>query len=267
MRSCFTTLIFDVQGGEPWPVPGGPSPRPATHRLWRQAQARQLDDHRGARDAQPGCPARVGRVGPRRRPGPRRGAGRQPGKVPSVPALAYNGKHRRRDLSGRGFFEKPKGGVSMHTRRTRELVAVVTCLLLAASLAAQIGGSGTVKGTVFDPSAAVVPHATVTAINVATGVETRRETTPAGLYVIAPLPAGTRGPVRAGSPRGARECSGDVGEFPRTVAQPRLWRLPRALTATAATGRGRTPSLHPRAARAACQAWGLYRHPQSRLAI
>jgi len=79
----------------------------------------------------------------------------------------------------------------MHTRRTRDLVAVVTCLLLAASLAAQIGGSGTIKGTVFDPSGAVVPSAAVTAINVATGVETRRESTAAGLYVIAPLPAGT----------------------------------------------------------------------------
>ena len=124
-------------------------------------------------------------------PSPLRRSAREPRKVPSVPALAYNGKHRRRDLSGRGFFEKPKGGVSMHTRRTRELVAVVTCLLLAASLAAQIGGSGTIKGTVFDPSGAVVPSAAVTAINVATGVETRRESTAAGLYVIAPLPAGT----------------------------------------------------------------------------
>ncbi|MBI1790185.1 MAG: carboxypeptidase regulatory-like domain-containing protein, partial [Acidobacteria bacterium] len=63
--------------------------------------------------------------------------------------------------------------------------------LLAAPLAAQIGGSGTVKGTVFDATGAVVPSAAVTAINLATGVENRRETTGAGLYVIAPLPAGT----------------------------------------------------------------------------
>ena len=65
------------------------------------------------------------------------------------------------------------------------------CLLLAAPLAAQIGGSGTIKGTVVDPTGAVVPGATVTATHVATGVETTRETTAAGLYVIAPLPAGT----------------------------------------------------------------------------
>ncbi|MBI3695490.1 MAG: TonB-dependent receptor, partial [Acidobacteria bacterium] len=58
-------------------------------------------------------------------------------------------------------------------------------------MAAQIGGSGTIKGTVIDPTGAVVPSATVTATNVATGVETKRETTPAGIYPIAPLPAGS----------------------------------------------------------------------------
>jgi len=79
----------------------------------------------------------------------------------------------------------------MHSRRGWGSVVLLACLLFAASLAAQIGGSGTIKGTVFDPSGAVVPSATVTAINVATGVETRRESTAAGLYVIAPLPAGT----------------------------------------------------------------------------
>src|SRR5262245_45115652 len=74
----------------------------------------------------------------------------------------------------------------MHTRWAW-LFALVTC---CEPLAGQIGGSGTIKGTVLDPTGAVVPGATVTAINIATGVETRRETTAAGLYVIAPLPAG-----------------------------------------------------------------------------
>jgi len=62
---------------------------------------------------------------------------------------------------------------------------------MAGPLAGQIGGSGTIKGTVVDPSGAVVPGATVTAIHTATAVETRREATAAGLFVIAPLPAGT----------------------------------------------------------------------------
>jgi hypothetical protein len=58
-------------------------------------------------------------------------------------------------------------------------------------VSAQIGGSGTIKGTVTDRSGAVIPGAAVTAVHTLTGVETRRETTAAGLFVIAPLPAGT----------------------------------------------------------------------------
>ncbi|MCS7315889.1 MAG: TonB-dependent receptor [Bryobacterales bacterium] len=58
-------------------------------------------------------------------------------------------------------------------------------------LCAQFGGTGTIQGLVTDPSGAVVPGATVTAENVATGVKTTRQTTAAGLYVIAPLVPGT----------------------------------------------------------------------------
>jgi hypothetical protein len=67
----------------------------------------------------------------------------------------------------------------------------VAVLALALPVMGQIGGSGTIKGTVIDPSGAVVPNATVTATNEATGVESRRETTAAGLFVIAPVQAGT----------------------------------------------------------------------------
>ena len=77
----------------------------------------------------------------------------------------------------------------MQTGRLWHLSALFVCLLAVAPAAGQIGGSGTIKGTVTDPTGAVIPSATVTAINVATGVETRRETTAAGLFVIAPLPA------------------------------------------------------------------------------
>ena len=58
-------------------------------------------------------------------------------------------------------------------------------------VSAQLGGSGTINGTVTDSSGAVVPGATVTAKNNATGVETTRQTTDAGLYVITPLSPGT----------------------------------------------------------------------------
>ena len=54
----------------------------------------------------------------------------------------------------------------------------------------QIAGGGSIQGTITDPSGAIVPQATVTAVNLATGVETSRQTTAAGLYVLTPLPAG-----------------------------------------------------------------------------
>jgi hypothetical protein len=56
---------------------------------------------------------------------------------------------------------------------------------------AQIGGSGTINGTVTDSAGAAVPGVTVTAKNVKTGVETTRQTTESGLYIITPLPPGT----------------------------------------------------------------------------
>jgi len=55
---------------------------------------------------------------------------------------------------------------------------------------AQTGGGGSIQGTVTDPTGAVVPGATVIATNVATTVETTRQSNDAGLYVISPLPPG-----------------------------------------------------------------------------
>jgi hypothetical protein len=59
------------------------------------------------------------------------------------------------------------------------------------SAAAQTAGEGAIQGTVADSTGAIISGATVTAINVATNVHTVRQTTSAGLYNIAPLPAGT----------------------------------------------------------------------------
>src|SRR5262245_11128453 len=70
----------------------------------------------------------------------------------------------------------------------RMIIAVF--FFLAAAAYAQIAGTGTIRGTVSDPSGAIVPGAIVSVTNLATGVETRREATSAGLYVIQPLPAG-----------------------------------------------------------------------------
>lgn len=58
------------------------------------------------------------------------------------------------------------------------------------SVMAQTGGGGSINGIITDPTGAVVPGATVVATNVATKIETTKQTTDAGTYVIAPLPPG-----------------------------------------------------------------------------
>lgn len=61
-------------------------------------------------------------------------------------------------------------------------------LLLTPPLAmAQTGGQGALEGTVTDSSGAVIPKATVTAIDQASNVTTKRATSGAGLYSITPL--------------------------------------------------------------------------------
>jgi hypothetical protein len=70
-------------------------------------------------------------------------------------------------------------------------VAYCFALLAGAGyLFAQAGGTGTIQGTVTDPSGAVVTGATITATNLATGVRTERKTTDAGFFALSLLPAG-----------------------------------------------------------------------------
>ena len=70
------------------------------------------------------------------------------------------------------------------------LCCALAALLAVAIATAQVGGSGTIQGTVTDPSGAVVTGATVTAAHVETGVETSRKTTDAGFFVLTPLQPG-----------------------------------------------------------------------------
>src|SRR5678816_703570 len=70
--------------------------------------------------------------------------------------------------------------------RTLALLVLSLCFLYTPSIA-QIGGGGTVQGTVTDPGGAIVPGASVTVTNVATGVETTKQTNEAGVYVIPAL--------------------------------------------------------------------------------
>ena len=70
-------------------------------------------------------------------------------------------------------------------------VALYSVFILAAiPLIAQVGGTGSIQGTVTDPSGAIVAGATVTATNVATGVATVHTTTDAGFYVLPLLTPG-----------------------------------------------------------------------------
>jgi hypothetical protein len=70
------------------------------------------------------------------------------------------------------------------------LVVLFSALGTPNHLLAQTGGGGTIQGTITDPGGAVVPGVTIVATNVATAVETTRQTNEAGLYVITPLPPG-----------------------------------------------------------------------------
>ena len=62
--------------------------------------------------------------------------------------------------------------------------------MLVVSALGQVGGTGSIEGTVTDPLGAVVADATVTATNVATRVVTIRKTTEAGFFVLPLLSAG-----------------------------------------------------------------------------
>ena len=55
---------------------------------------------------------------------------------------------------------------------------------------AQLAGKGSITGTVTDPTGAVVPNATVTATNTATGISVTQTSKSAGEYTISPLDAG-----------------------------------------------------------------------------
>ena len=72
----------------------------------------------------------------------------------------------------------------------RIVILVSTLLICWAGLYAQ-SERGSIRGTVEDPSGAVVAGARVTALNVGTGVETGTTTTDAGNYNIPQLPPGT----------------------------------------------------------------------------
>ena len=91
--------------------------------------------------------------------------------------------------------------------------------LLAGSLAyGQVAGSGTIQGMVSDPTRAVICGASVTATNTATGVQTVRQATAAGFFVLSPLPAGRiPGHHHGHSGTSLVSCLSGCGTRPRSI--------------------------------------------------
>ncbi len=83
--------------------------------------------------------------------------------------------------------------VSLHNRMgvLAAGAAIVGAMLFSVCLLqAQVAGTGTIEGTVQDPSGAVVAGAVVTSTNTATGFKISQKTSGAGTYAIAALPPG-----------------------------------------------------------------------------
>jgi len=79
-----------------------------------------------------------------------------------------------------------------HARRLKSLATLLTLLFLpAGSLTALGQTSGTIQGTVTDPSGAAVVGAKIMVKNEATGLERTTQTDTAGAYQVAALPVGT----------------------------------------------------------------------------
>ncbi len=79
----------------------------------------------------------------------------------------------------------------LSSRWTRLVLPVALLSLLHGFATAQLGGAGSITGTVTDPTGAVVANADVTAVNTATNAKTERSTTSSGYYVLSPLDPGT----------------------------------------------------------------------------
>ena len=74
-----------------------------------------------------------------------------------------------------------------HSKR----VAFLVCLTAVFATGLAQGPVGTLNGTILDQSGAVVPGATVVAVNSATAVESKTTSTSAGAYTLPYLPSGT----------------------------------------------------------------------------
>src|SRR3954463_2034916 len=87
-----------------------------------------------------------------------------------------------------GGVSSPPGGVNRGFCRSLILLAGFIALSAGGAFAAV---TGTISGTIMDPSGGVIPKAMVTVTNVAQGVKTNTTTDPKGVFVFPSLPVGT----------------------------------------------------------------------------
>lgn len=92
------------------------------------------------------------------------------------------------EISGGQSPQQSKRKVSRASLRSIAFLAVV--FVFVSSAIAQFAGKGSILGLVTDSTGAVIPEATVTVTNSATGLVVTRKTSANGYYNIAPLDAG-----------------------------------------------------------------------------
>lgn len=80
--------------------------------------------------------------------------------------------------------------VKRHMDVSTIVVLLFMGILLTCPLLSQIAGDGSIQGRITDPSGAVIPNATITVVDTATGLSTVAKSTSAGFYAFTTLPTG-----------------------------------------------------------------------------
>lgn len=90
-------------------------------------------------------------------------------------------------------LNRPEWGCDARRFSMLLFLSMLALMMLGSSnvLFAQLAGEGAIQGRLTDPSGAVIPGASVKAINSATGMSTTTSSTGAGFYLLTPLPPGT----------------------------------------------------------------------------
>src|SRR5947209_19269797 len=94
--------------------------------------------------------------------------------------------------------------LNINVRPWQALVTFAACLLLVVAARPEGTATGTLSGTVLDPSGAAIPNAKVTAVNASTNTPATAVTNTEGFFTIRNLPPGSyKVTVESGSFRSA----------------------------------------------------------------